>query len=882
MIAAVLVNSGQHPEGAGLVDEEEESGQFLTGKKAGYLPNDWFHDQRSFPERDYAVAAPIAAMEQARADRIGVFGDRAFPADGPSSNGERGADTWSSVGPINIGGRLTAVGVHPSSPNRFYAGIAAGGVFRSDDAGASWEPIFDDTAVLSVGAIALGPTDPDEVWVGTGEANASGDSFAGDGVYRSTDGGDTWEHRGLEESEHIGRIVVDPTDPSRLYVAVLGSLWLPGPDRGVYRSTNAGLDWEQVLFVSDSTSVVDLAIDPSDPSRIYAAAWERLRGPSRRKVGGLTSGVYRTTDGGDSWTELTSGLPGGSNVGRIGLSVAASSPNIVYAIYADDPGYFMGLYRSTNSGTSWTQVNDAGLGDVFASYGWYFGNVQVSPTDPNDVYAYGYDLYRTTNAGGSWSQRWAGAHVDHHDFWIDPNNASRQILVGDGGVYLSSNDGGTWSHVETLPITQFYAGTVDPQNVNRIYAGAQDNGTNRTTTGSDDDWIELFGGDGFYPLVDPTNSSHIWVEYQYGNLYYSSNDGGSWNGATGGIPGSERRNWSTPHVHAPSAPYTRYFGTYRLWRSSTNTSWTSISPDLTDGTDDANHTITTIAVARSNSSRIYVGTSDGRVWTTGNGGANWTRIDTGLPVRWVTRVAVDPDDDQTAYVALSGYRWGETTPHLFRTTDAGASWTAIDGAGLGGPLPDAPVNAIAIDPEDGRRLFVGLDVGVYVSNDTGSTWAPFGAGLPVCVVHDLDFHESTRTLTAFTHARSTYQIAVPAVSDVVDGEADGGVGSLAGGDRLAVVGANPFVDRIEVSLRAPAGEPEGILTLVDVSGRLLAERRVSLRAGDTPASPGADGTRVSLEDADGIGRLARGTYYLRWASVDGALWASERVVRVAR
>ncbi|MEZ4649606.1 MAG: glycosyl hydrolase [Candidatus Eisenbacteria bacterium] len=843
------------------VDTDPESGQFLTGKKAGYLPNDWFHDQRAFPHRDYAAAAPLAAIEQARLDRV-----RAFGTSGSSPGANRGVDTWTSVGPINIGGRLTAIAAHPAEPNRFFGGIAAGGVFRSLDAGASWEPVFDDVGVLSVGAITLGPTDPNEVWVGTGEANASGDSFAGNGIYHSTNSGDTWEHRGLESSEHIGRIVVDPTDPSRLYVAVLGSLWLPGPERGVYRSTNAGLDWERVLFVSDSTSVVDLEIDPSDPNRIYAAAWERLRGPSRRKVGGLTSGVYRTTDGGDSWAELTNGLPSGTNVGRIGLSVAPSSPNIVYAIYADDPGYFLGLYRSTNSGTSWTQVNDNGLTDVFSSYGWYFGNVEVSPTDPNDVYAYGLDLYRTTNAGGSWSQRWFGAHVDHHDLWIDPNNAARQVLVGDGGVYLSNNDGGTWTHVETLPITQFYAGTVDAQNVDRIYAGAQDNGTNRTTTGSDDDWVELFGGDGFYPFVDPTNSSRIWVEYQYGNLYYSSNDGGSWNGATGGIPSSERRNWSTPHVGAPSVPDARYYGTYRLWRSNTATSWVPISPDLTDGTNDANHTITTVAVANSNFERIYVGTSDGRVWTTDNEGGSWTRIDTGLPERWVTRVAVDPDDDQIAYVAFSGYRWGESTPHLYRTTDAGASWTSIDAAGSGAPLPDAPVNAIAIDPENGNRIFAGVDVGVYVSHDAGGSWLPFGAGLPVCVIHDLHFHESTRTLTAFTHARSTYQIDVPVTSDV-PGNA---VGSLREGG-LTLLSANPFATRIEVELRAPEGETEGVLSLVDVAGRIVADRHVALQAGST---------RAAFEGVDGVDRLAHGTYFLRWASRDGNLWGSARVVRV--
>lgn len=856
---------------------------FRRGKAAGYLPNDWFHLQRAFPGTTYRPEAHRAAMAQARTDRAEV---------GASG---RGSGTWELVGPVNIGGRVTAVAVHPDTPARIYAGIAAGGVFRSDDGGTSWTPIFDEVGVPSIGAIAIDPDDPDRIYVGTGEANASGDSFAGNGVYVSEDGGANWTHLGLGPTEHIGRIVIDPADPSRLFVAALGSLWQPGPDRGVFRSTNAGGSWEKVLFVSDSTSVVDLAIDPSDPSRLYAAAWERLRGPDRRKVGGHTSGVYRSTDGGTSWAELTSGLPQGSTVGRIGLAIAASAPQTLYAIYADDPGNFLGLYKSTNGGNSWARANDSGISDVYSSYGWYFGNVRVSPTDPNDVYAMGLIFYRSTNGGTSWSERWINAHVDHHDHWIDPGNPNRQMLVGDGGVYLSTDDGGSWSHVETLPITQFYAGTVDPQNLNRVYGGAQDNGTSRTTTGSIDDWEEVFGGDGFYCLVHPQNSSRLWVEYQYGNLYYSGNDGGSWSTATSNIPSGERRNWATPVVGSPSDPDARYYGTYRIWRSTSNTAWTSISPDLTQGGSSVYHTVSTIAVAASNFDRIYAGTADGRVWTTANGGANWTRIDAGLPERWVTRVAVDPLDDRIAYVAHSGYRWGEITPHLHRTTDAGATWTAIDA-----DLPDAPVNALAIDPDVPTRIFAGLDVGVYVSENAGDSWFPYGAGLPLGVIHDLHFHDATRTLTAFTHARSAWQIDVPTTTDVAEGDGEGEPGG-AGGDGedgvdgdggapggpwngataglgaeggLRVVGAHPFVYRIELLLRARGEETAGVLTLVDVQGRTLLRRSVELRAGEAHS--------LSLGEADGLRDLPRGVYMLRWASPRGEEWGTARVVRAER
>jgi len=870
------------------VDEPKESGPFRTGKAAGRLPNDWFYRQRAYPDREFSTQAYLRATEEARADRAVLLG-------GPGAPGNRGGAVWEAVGPVNIGGRVTAVAVHPSEPNRIYAGIAAGGVFRSADGGTSWEPIFDQVAVLSIGAIAIDPNDPDRILVGTGEANASGDSFAGNGVYLSEDAGDTWTHLGLEASEHIGRIVVDPGNSTRLFAATLGSLWNPGPDRGVYRSTNAGSSWERVLFVSDSTSVVDLAMDPSDPNRLYAAAWERLRGPDRRKVGGLTSGLHRSTDGGDSWTELTSGLPSGSDVGRIGIAVAPSSPQTVYAIYADDPGDFLGLYKSTNGGNSWARVNDGAISDVYSSYGWYFGNVRVSPTDANDVYAMGLIFYRSTNGGTSWSERFVGAHVDHHDHWIDPTNPNRQFLVGDGGVYRSTNDGGGWTHVETLPITQFYAGTVDAQNRDRIYGGAQDNGTSRTVTGSVDDWNEVFGGDGFYCLVHPNDSGRIWVEYQYGNLYYSSNDGGTFNSATGNIPSSERRNWATPVVMSPSDPEARYYGTYRVWRSKTDTAWTPISGDLTEGTNTAYHTITTMAVAPTNLDRIYVGTADGRVWTTGNGGANWTRIDAGLPDRWVTRVAVDPFDDQIAYVAHSGYRNGEPEPHLHRTTDAGATWVAIDAG-----LPSAPVNALAIDPANAGRIFAGLDIGVYISEDGGTSWFPFGVGLPICVIHDLHFHEDSRTLTAFTHARSAFRLEVPVASDVAEGDGGhfgepgvpGSPDLSAWGDRggLRVLGPNPFRGRFETLLALPRGEIEGVLTLSDAQGRRLATRRVVANVGADGGAAGADGGRVGiaavqrieLTEDDGLRDLPRGAYYLRWGSARGEIWGTARVVRAVR
>ncbi len=829
------------------------------GKAAGKIPNDWFHVQRAYPETDYPHQAVTRAVESARAD-FAALGRAVGGQDaiGPEDHsfGSRGTTPgqWDLAGPVNIGGRITALTAHEDEPDRIYAGIAAGGVFRSTDGGASWAPIFDETGVLSIGDIEIDPVNPDIIYVGTGEANASGDSFAGNGMYRSTDAGDTWTSIGLEDSRHIGRIVIDPSDTDRIFVAVMGGLWSTGTNRGVYRTTNAGANWEQILYISDTTSIVDLAIDPVDPSRVYAASWERLRGPDFRMVAGETSGVHRSTDGGDSWSELTNGLPSGSDVGRIGLALAPSDPQTIYAIYADDPGYFAGLFKTTNGGDSWSRVNDSAIDDVFASFGWYFGTVRVSPTNPDEVYAMGLILYRSGNGGNTWSERFQGAHVDHHDLWIDPNDDNRMFLASDGGVYISDNAGSNWSHVQTLPITQFYAGTVDPQLPERVYGGAQDNGTSRTVTGDIDDWEPVYGGDGFYCLVYPTNSNRIWASWQNGNLVYTSNGGNSWSSATNGIPSSDRKNWNTPVVMDPSDPDRRYYGSHRMWRSTSSTAWTNISGDLTDGGSGGYHTITTIAVAATDGDRIYVGTADGRVHTTSNGGSNWTAIEAGLPDRWVTRVAVDPFDDEVAYVAHSGYRWDEATPHLHRTTDAGATWTAIDG-----DLPDAPVNAFLVDPEASNRLFAGTDVGVYISQDTGATWEPFGSGLPICVIHDLHFHAPTRSLVAFTHARSAYRTTVSATTDVAGSESNSETW-------IALRSRNPFQDDVRVQLQMPSGFETGRLSIFDAQGREMGSQVVSREATGREVVP------------TGVAALARGVYFVRWGSATEA-WGTVRIVK---
>ena len=714
-------------------------------------PSDHFQRQRAFPFHEIPAGAYATAVQQSSA---------------LDSGARISSLAWAQAGPTNVGGRVTAMAIHPTTPAILWIGAAAGGILKSTNSGTNWTPLTDDFGSLSIGALALHPTDPTILLAGTGEANASGDSYDGIGILKTTNGGTTWAPSGLTESQRIGRIAFDPLNPNRIHAAVSGSLFTKGANRGMYRSTDAGASWQQTLFVSDSTSAIDVAVHPTDGNIVYAAFWERLRTPRNRKVGGPTSRIWKSTNGGDTWSVLSTGLPTpGPTVGRIGLAIAKSLPTTVYAIYADDPGFFAGVYRSTNSGTSWTRVdNGSDLDDLYSSFGWYFGNIRVSPSNANTVFALGVDLARSTSGGSSWASILQNQHVDFHDLVLIPSSPGSILSGNDGGVYSTTNSGGTWAKKPDLPITQFYAITVDPQLPQRIYGGTQDNSTPRTLTGALDDWDVLIGGDGFTCIVDPTNSNVIYGEYQYGGLMKSTNGGGSFFDATSGVGFSDRINWHMPVVMDPANPQRLYLGTHRVYRSTNGAaSWTAISPDLTDGSGGGNlvfGTMTTLAVAPSAPGTVYAGSDDGNVHLTTNDGGSWTEIDAGLPLRWVTRVAVDPQNPSTAYVTFSGYKQDDFLPHVFRTTNFGGTWTDISSN-----LPEAPVNDLVVDPDHTSHLYIGTDVGVFATTDLGGSWQPLGTDLPVCVIADLELHDATRTLVAGTHGRSTFKISIEAPVD---------------------------------------------------------------------------------------------------------------------
>jgi len=803
-------------------DREEEEG---GGEKRPY---DWFYMQRAYPNWVVNDEARMEMYRQAEA----LSARYAFLNLAP----------WTQKGPTNIGGRITGLALHPTNASIIYAGAADGGMLKSTDGGVTWAMLTDNLPSLSVGDVAIDPNNPNTVYAGMGEANLAGDNYDGDGVYRTTDAGATWTNLGLTRVKRIGRVAVHPTNSNVLFVAGAGAQFSADSARGVYRSTNGGTTWSKVLYVSDSTSAIDLRIDPTRPDTVYAAMWERLRSPTRRKAGGATSGIWRSTDMGTTWARLTSGLPSGVTVGRIGLAIAKSSPDILYAIYADSVGYFTSVYKTTNAGNTWAVTAGQPSG-LFSSYGWYFGQIRVSPANPDIVFGLGVPLYRSTNGGTSWSNASGSQHVDHHAMEFDLSNPNRIVDGNDGGVFYSTNGGTAWTKSYNLPITQFYAATIDDLLPQRTYGGTQDNGTVRTQTGNLNDWADIYGGDGMYCLVDYTNSQIIYAESQNGNFGKSTNGGSSFFSAMNGINLSDRMNWSTPVVMDPNNHLVLYFGTHRLYKTTDGAAnWTAISGDLTNGPGPGNlvyGTITTEAVAKTNGNVVYVGTDDANVWVTTNGGTNWTRINTGLPNRWVTRVAVDPSNAAIAYVTFSGYRIDSPLPHVYRTTNYGASWASISSN-----LPEGPVNVIVINPITPTTLFVGTDYGVYFSLNSGGTWYPVGTGLPRSAVDDLMLHNATRKLRAATHGRSILEFDLTQLSGV-----DYGKPVLKPIEGLKLVVTSPTQGEIRLSYSLPKAGTVRI-ALYDATGR----RVQSLSEG--VVSPGAHELRQPLG-------LASGTYFVK-------------------
>ena len=736
-----------------------ESSEFVkkTDKTLKKLyPADYELLKRTFPHFDYDKNAYKDAINDFKkmksANKISNFGINRITA------------SWEFVGPINIGGRVVDIEFDPQTPNIVYAAAATGGVFKSLDMGQNWFPVFDDQPCLTIGDIGIDPNNSNTIYVGTGEANGGHNNFPGVGIFKSVNAGNTWEFIGLDSTVSIGRIIIDPANSNRVFVAAVGSYFTPNSERGVYLSEDGGATWKKSLFVSDSTGAIDLVIDPVNPNILYAAMWERVRRPvfeSGTHLYGPSGGIYKTIDGGITWKKLgpENGLPNPNqkNIGRIGLAIHQSNPSILYATYNDGSNLF-GIYKTTDGGDNWIETNTDFKGR--GSFSWYFGQVRVHPTKPETVFVLDVPMLKSSDSGFNWnfSYGYSGPsqlHVDHHALAFHPTNPNYILSGNDGGINISQDGGVSWSQPIELPITQFYEIGLDVLNPQRFYGGTQDNNTIRTLTGSDNDWDRIFGGDGFYVTVDPNNPNIIYAESQFGGLGKSIDGGNSFSSARSGIDLDEPTNWSTPVVMDPNNSEVVYYGTHSLYRTENGAdSWLKISPKLTDHNEETRlGTITTIAVAPTNSDVIYVGTDDSHVWVSSDYGVTWEDISANLPYRWVTRVVVDPNDENIVYATFSGLKWAESEPRVFRSSNMGTTWTNISSN-----LPDAPINAFAVDNNNPDILYLGNDIGAFVSYNIGENWEILDGNLPIVVVNDMKIHPTDNYLAVGTHGRGIYKI----------------------------------------------------------------------------------------------------------------------------
>lgn len=781
-------------------------------EKDGPAPSDYLYLQRAFPYDAVPSEAYYAAVDQARS--------RA------TSRGN--APEWELAGPTSVGGRITDVAMHASDLQTIYAATASGGVWKSPDAGETWAPVTDDLPSLSIGDIAIDPSDKNTIYCGTGETNGGGGSvtYDGRGVFKSTDGGSTWASIGLESTGSIGRIEVDPENPDRIFVAAMGHLFENNPERGVYRSLDGGQTWDKTLYINDSTGVIDLVVHPTDPDTVFAVSWQRTRRPNARRYGGPGCGIWRSTDGGDTWAKLSgNGFPASNNtLGRIGIAAAPTAPGTLYAICAQESGPYLGTFKSTDNGDNWTSMTSFGSDPGYSSFGWWFGQIRVDPTNAARVYSLGVDWIKSLDGGTSWGDVSPYLHADYHALYIHPANPQWMVAGNDGGVYISPDGGATWTH-RPFPITQFYTSEIDFQNPTNLYGGAQDNGTWRTLDGTLDNWETFYGGDGFVTLVNPENDAIYYAEFQYGNLY-GSNDASA--------PSSQRYNWNTPYVFDPANPDIMYIGAERLYRSNNGgLDWVPFSPDLSNGPTGSGGvvygTVSSIAVSPLDPKIVLAGTDDGNVWVTANGGTNWSKISAALPKRWITRVVADLWDKNTIYVCLSGFRHADDMAHIYKSTNLGQNWTEV-----AGDLPDIPVNDMILDPEDPSAWYVATDAGVFATYSGGANWEPFGINLPNVPILDLTLHAPTRTLAAATYGRSMFKTTLPLstaakIPEIIDNV-------RIAPNPACQVATLSFALATAQDVRIEAYDSGGRLVRVLFSGKLPAgENRLALDASGIPA-----------------------------------------------
>lgn len=706
---------------------------------------------------------------------------------------------WRPVGPVKIGARIEAIAIPPGNTGTIYTGVSSGNLWKTTNNGLTWRPIFENESAFAIGDVAVSQSRPDVVWVGTGEAQPryAGYAYPGTGVFKSTDAGESWTHMGLDESHHVPKVLIHPTNPDIVYAAAMGRQWTPNPERGVFRTRDGGATWDHVLAIDDVTGVVDLVMDPSNPDVLYAWGWQI-------EVG-TTGGLFKSTDAGTTWRRVTAGLPTGP-LGRAGLEVAPGSPNVVY-LFVDNraPATVEGrpyvggeVYRSEDRGENWRKVNTDDIYSVFGTFGWKFADIRVDPRSADHLYILGNRAFESLDGGATWRRvgdrilrvhdtQGHALHLDHHELVIDPANPDRLLLGNDGGLFMSYDAGASWLHLNNIPVTQMYYVGTDDRSPYRIYAGTQDNAalygpsTVLLDDAVPDPWKSVYldrwtGGDSFVTLPDPTDDRFVYYEHQNGALMRIDITGAS---VLSGGPSSQnirprvprgapplRFSWYTPFLISPHNPRTLYIGGNQVMKTTDRGErWTAVSPDLADPPGGDRDVVTTGALTMLAESPLQVGllvggTEGGRVWLTTGDGAAWRRIDTGLPRKWVSRVIPSMHDRSRLYVSFTGFRENDSTPYVFVSDDLGTSWRSI-----AANLPTEAVNVIKEDPADPAILYVGTDLGVYVSRDRGGRWESLSATLPSTPVMDLTVQAREQELVIGSYGRGAWILDLVPVRD---------------------------------------------------------------------------------------------------------------------